>query len=132
MGDLSGKKRTEPVRLVGANPSTGSEDNFAEVNSNNELTVVDCANHGGLHGSLTVGTTAVELKVGGTVLANRKFITMQATGSKVYWGYSNTVTTATGTRLYRNQTAIFPIGPGTSVFLIADTAGIIVKIGELS
>lgn len=93
---------------------------------------LDHANDDAAHGAMTVGTSAVELKVGGSVLANRKAVTMQAMDNSVYWGYSNTVTVSTGTRIFKNQFIPLPVGPDIHVWLIADAAGKNVRIGELA
>jgi len=102
------------------------------VTPNNEAETADTCNNGGVHGELTVGTSAVELKVGALVLPLRKYITMTAKDNEVYWGYDNTVTTTTGTRLFKNALMVLPIGAGTTVFFIANVAGRKVNIGELA
>ena len=132
MADLVGKKRAEPGKIVGADPITGNEDNYAGVTDNNDLMVVDTPNTSGLHAALSVGTTAIELKVGATALLDRKFVTVQPKGTGMFFGYSNAVTTATGTELFKNQTLIIPVGAGISVWLIATAGTIDVRIGELA
>ena len=132
MADLIGKKRAEPSKIVGADPITGNENNYAGVTDNNDLMVIDTPNTSGLHATLSVGTTATELKVGATALIDRKFITVQPKGTGMFFGYSNAVTTATGTELFKNQTLIIPVGGNVSVWLIATAGTIDVRIGELA
>ena len=96
------------------------------------LDVTDILNDGAVYKALTVGTTAVELKVGASVLPLRRFITMQANDNSIYWGYDSSVTTSNGTRIFKDQFIALPIGAGTTVFLIADGAGKTVRIGELA
>ena len=93
---------------------------------------LDHANEDAKYGTLTVGLTAVELKVGGAPLLNRKVVTMQPQDNKIYYGFDNTVTVATGTRVFKNQFLPLPCGPDITVYLIADGAGKDVRIGELA
>ena len=97
-----------------------------------EIDVSDILDGAATYANIVVGTTAVELKVGGSALANRKMITIQVRDNQVFWGYDNSVTTGTGTRAFRNQTITLPVGPNRSVWLIGDAAGRNVRIGELS
>lgn len=101
------------------------------VSTNAEERVSDTVNHGGVNGAITVGTTAVEAKVGASKLTNRKLLTIfHNSGGKLYWGYSNAVTSSNGTQLFRNTMVSMPVGDGTSVWLISDTAGQDVRITE--
>lgn len=132
MADLDHKDRAEPTKIVGADPTTGEETNYLEILGNNEAQTSDIINHAAVYDEITVGLTAVEAKVGATALELRKLLHITPKGSKIYWGYDNLVTTVTGTRLYKGTTAFFGFGPGasTQVWLISDTAGIKVNIGE--
>lgn len=94
--------------------------------------LIDVLNREGVYTELTVGLTAVELKVGGSVITKRQAVTMQPRDNNIYWGYSNSVTTTTGTQLFKNQFIMLPIGEEVSVWLIADGAGKKVRIGELA
>jgi hypothetical protein len=132
MADLVGKKRSEPSRLVGADPVTGDESNFVGATSNNDLMVTDVPNTSGLYGTISVGTTPVELKVGAVALANRKIITVQPKGTGVFFGYDASVTTATGSELFKNQTLIVPAGGLITVYLVASAGTVDVRIGELA
>jgi len=93
---------------------------------------LDHANDSAVYGTLTVGTTAVELKVGGSALENRKVVTIQPKANKVYWGYDSSVTTLTGTQVFKDQFIPLPVGPEITVYLIADGSGKDVRIGELA
>lgn len=92
---------------------------------------IDVLNSQGVYGTLTVGTTAVELKVGASPISDRQAVTMQAMDNAIYWGYNSSVTTSTGTRIFKDQFIMLPIGPDVSVYLIANGAGKNVRIGEL-
>jgi hypothetical protein len=130
MGDLPTKKRTEPTRLVGADPSTGDETNFQGVTANNDAMVVDKVNTDGVEAELTVGTTAVPIRVGGSNLANRKVVTAQPKDNQIYWGWTSSVTTTTGTRIFKNQFVQWKVGATKDVYLIANAAGKNVSITE--
>ncbi len=93
---------------------------------------LDHVNDSAVYGTLTVGTTAVEVKVGGSALAFRKLVTMQADDNKIYWGYDSSVTTSTGTRIYKGQYVPLQVGPDIPVYVIADGAGKEMRIGELA
>src|SRR5437773_1071325 len=110
----------------------GSTDNTLIGNVADSHKSIDFVNVSGVYGTLTVGTSAVLLKVGGSALTNRRYVTIQPKADKVYWGYDSSVTTSTGTQAFKDQTIILPIGPTITVYLIADGSGRDVRIGELS
>ena len=93
---------------------------------------LDHANEEAVYGTLTVGTTAVEVKVGASPLDRRKLVTIQPMDNAVYWGYDSSVTTSTGTRVFKDQYLPLQVGPDITVFLIANAAGKDVRIGELA
>lgn len=93
---------------------------------------VDVIEVEGRYGELTVGTSAVEFKVQATALSTRQMITMQAKDNKIYWGYDASVTTTTGTELFKGQFIALPIGAGISIYLIANVANRKIAIGELA
>lgn len=86
-----------------------------------------------VYGALSVtSASAVEVKVGGSPLDERKVITIQPTNGHVYFGYSNSVTTSTGTKIFKNQ--IYPIEASEklAVYIIAETGTVNVRITEAS
>ena len=93
---------------------------------------LDHANSEGVYGTITVGTTPVLLKVGASVLNKRKMITIQPNDNAVYFGYDSSVTTSTGTRVFKDQFMPLAIGPDITVYLVANDAGKVVRIGELA
>jgi len=96
------------------------------------LQTSDILDGGGNQASLTVGTSAIEAKVGGSALANRKHIILQPKDNSVYFGLTSGVTTVNGTRLFKNQTIFIPAGPNSTVYLIADGAGKTVQVIEVA
>lgn len=98
----------------------------------NSSQVSDVCNTSCVYKALTVGTSAVLAIVGGSVLANRKYLSVQPQATGVYYGFDNSVTTSNGTELFKDQLVFLPVGPDVTVYLIAGSAGNDVRIGELS
>ena len=77
---------------------------------------------GGIEGAitLTTGGTTYEAKVGASKLANRRTLTITAMDD-MYWGYTNAVTTTTGTPLSKNQQVVFELDPehSSEIWLVA-------------
>ena len=130
MGDLPTKKRTESTRIIGADPTTGDETNHSHVTANNDLTVSDRVNTVGVQTELTVGTTAVPVRVGASNLSTRKVVTAMPKDNSIYWGYTNLVTATTGTRIFKNQMVVWDIGPDLDIYLIGDDVDLKVSITE--
>jgi hypothetical protein len=91
----------------------------------------DVLEQAGAYKSLTVSTTAVELKVGATVLAARQAVTIMPIDRDIFWGYDSSVTVANGTKIFKGQFLMLPIGPAVSIYLIA-AGSTDVRVGELS
>ena len=93
--------------------------------------VVDIVNEAGAFTSLTVGVTAVEVKVGVNRLVNRKSVTLyNDSNATLFWGYSNTVTTANGMPILKGQFVEWSIGDSLPIFVIAGTAGNNIRVTE--
>lgn len=93
----------------------------------------DVLDTAGVHGILTVGTTAVEVKVSTTRLSNRKCVTLFNNGSvTMYWGFSNTVTTSNGTPIFKNQSVYWEVGPNLAIWVISSLANQEARITEAS
>ena len=70
-------------------------------------------------GALSVGTSAVEAKVGGSVLSDRKAIAVQPLDFDIYWGYDSGVTTSTGHLLYKGTLAYIQSAESLPIYFIA-------------
>ena len=132
---MNGVIVAEPIVIADENShllsitSTGSAK--VVITSSGLLKVSDVVNSGGINGAITVGTAAVEAKVSTSKLTNRKLLTVFHNGNnKLYWGYANTVTSSNGTQIFKNTLVSFPVGDGTSIWLISDIAGQNVRITE--
>jgi hypothetical protein len=132
MADLTEIQAAQAIKIAGSD-STGVETTFAKVSSNGDISAADGLSDSGVQGNLVLTTagTAYEAKVGGSRLALRKSLTITALDD-LYWGYTNAVTTATGTPLYKNQQIIFAIYPNSNfqVWLVASGASKNARITE--
>ena len=99
--------------------------------NDDQTAVADVLNIEGTQGTLTVGTTAVEVKVGVNKLTGRKTVTLfNNSNSTIYWGYTNVVTTSNGTPIFKNQTIIWNVGDSLSIYVIAGNANNNTRITE--
>lgn len=74
---------------------------------------------------VSVGTVAVEAKVGGSTLSNRGLVKIYNNSSKTMYHGPATVTTSganIGEPIVKGQTVYLPFGSSTKVYLIAATA----------
>ena len=118
MADLIGIQASDSVKLAGCN-SAGIETNFLAVDVLQNAFVKDAINSSCSHGVLAVATSAVEAKVGGARLPNRRLLVVTPTNGIIYYGSSNTVTTATGTPIFKNQSTTFIFTDNVPLWLIA-------------
>lgn len=92
------------------------------LTANSDFKTSDGLRNGGVYGNLalTTANTAYEAKVGGSRLTNRKSLTITASDD-MFWGLDNSVTTSSGTPLYKNQSIEFSIDPDSTfqVWLVA-------------
>lgn len=85
----------------------------------------------GTQGALTVGTSAIEAKVGGARLTARSSLTVWNNSLvNIYWGYTSGVTTSTGTPIPPSKPVSWDIGDNQPVYLIAGTASNNTRITE--
>jgi len=110
----------------------GATDGTLIGNLNNQLRTADILNAGtGVQGALTVGTSAVNVRVGGSNLTNRKLVTIHNNSLvTIYWGYSSGVTTSNGTPIFAGQQCGWAVGPSQDIFAIAGTAGNNTRVTE--
>jgi hypothetical protein len=130
MADISDINSAQSVKIIGSN-SSGVEQTPVASTLKGDLQTTDILLGPGVQGTLTVGTSPVEVKVGVSALANRKLVTLSNTSnSDIYWGYTNAVTTATGTPIVKNQQDNWDISDTATIFVVAGSAGNIVRITE--
>jgi len=110
----------------------GSFDTIRQTN-NNELLIADTLNSGGTQGALTVGTTAVLVNVSGTNLTNRKSVSLYNNSLLTFfWGYTNTVTSTTGTPIAPGQFVTWDVGATVNIYVITTLAAQNARITEAS
>ena len=132
--DRNGLSIEQPTYIVGVGP-TGTPMTPVASSANGDLGVSDGLSSGGLQGALTLTTanTVYELKVGSSRLALRKFVSATPIGATVYWGFTNAVTTATGTPLFANtfsSWALDATDASAAIWVVCATAGIVVRTTE--
>lgn len=131
MADLNSLQAAQTIKIAGSD-SSGTETTFVDSTALGEIKSADVLNGGaGTQAALTVGTTAVEVRVGASPLANRKNVTLFNNSSvTMYWGFSNTVTVSSGTPIFKNQQVEWNVGPSQSIYVIAGTASNNARITE--
>jgi hypothetical protein len=125
MADLDFNQANQPVTLV------GSDETFAaDVTANNEVANSDIIRKEILDGSLTIGTTATEVKVGSQRLENRKFVFIYNNSNrKIYWGTTG-VTVNNGSIIDKGEERIIRVDHNVPIFILSDFTNINVRIKE--
>ena len=85
-----------------------------------------------LHGTMSVTTSPSEVKVNALALEERKMISVSPTDGKIWYGYDNTVTSATGTRVTKHQTLFLEAAATLPVWIVSDSGTVDVRITEVS
>lgn len=129
MADIDDTNAAQSIKVIGAS-SDGTEQTPVQSNPEGEILASDITQTAGLDTVITIAASAVvELKVGGSVKSNRKYVQIEALGNGIKWGFS------AGTRSFnarKSQFFILPFGANTSIFLENTTGGDIdVAIAEI-
>lgn len=82
---------------------------------------VDVSLEAYVSGPVTVGTTAIEAKVGATRLHDRELLIILNNGPTTIFVGPSGVTPTTGMPIYKCQAISLPAGDSVGVFLIAQT-----------
>lgn len=128
MADLSDVNAAQSIKVIGSD-SSGVETTPVRSSAAGEFAVADTMNGGtSAQAVIVVGTSVVELKVGGSALANRKVLTVEP-ASKIFWGYTNTITTSTGFTLNKDAVISWDASPTRPIYAIA-SGNVNVKVGE--
>jgi len=129
-GTFNDGNESDNVTLVdGTDPTRKNK-----VSITGDASVSDGLKAGGINArlTLTLANTAYEAKVGVSRLSLRKSLTITA-NNNMFWGYSNTVTSITGTPLKKGQQIVFAIDPDAAsfqVWLVSTTAASAAQITE--
>lgn len=113
MADVTDLNSSLAVKVAGAS-SSGSETNFVNASSNGDLQTSDILNFAVVESLLSVGTSAIEVKVGASPLANRKSVQIQAQGANIVYGYSSSNQFFT---LANGSTISLDLGPNVRVWV---------------
>lgn len=128
MADLTEVQSSQAVKVVGSD-LTGVETYPVGSTSTGEIKSVDAIGTSVINGSISVSTTQVKACVGASNLVNRKVLTITPTDGFIYFG-STGVSTANGTKIFKNQTMTVAITDAVNVYLIASSGTVDVRIIE--
>lgn len=125
---LTPPTRIDPDNVLIVGSEDGTKTGFkraVKIQPDSSLDVVDFVNAGtGIEGFITVGTVAIEAKIGASPLTNRRSLTATNLGTAIiYWGYTAAVTILTGTPIYKKQQATWSVGQNQKVYFISSIAG---------
>ena len=73
-----------------------------------------------VYNKVSITDTSTELKVGATALDQRAIATAQPSDGHIYYGYDSSVTSLTGTKIFKNQLITFEANDSLPIFLVAD------------
>ena len=118
---------------VGGRAQVGLEDadgDKQEISSDGDAQISDTLGSA-VYGSLTVGTTAVEVKVGSSRLSGRKHVGLFNNGvADIYYGYDNSVTTSTGIPIKIGTWATWDADDQLAIWVISGTPLVDTRIEE--
>lgn len=85
-----------------------------------------------VYGAQSVTTTAAELKVGASALERRKAVSVQPVDGDVYFGFDGTVTSSTGTKIFKGEKFFLECADSLPLYLVADSGTVDTRIAEYS
>ena len=115
------------TKIVGAD-TNGVESNFLGVTATQEGKSTDMFHNGFIQSRITVGTTAIIARVGGSNLANRKaLIIINDDVKDIAWGPNNSVTVTPGVNkgpvIVKDDREIIPVGDSIDIWIVAAAPG---------
>lgn len=128
MADLNSLQAAETVKIAGTN-SSGIETGFVAASSNGDLKTADVVNTSAVQATLTITTSAVQAKVGGSALSERKMLIIQCKTNGIVYGYSSS---SQPFDLPKGTTLVLPCGPNITVWLRKTSGSGDVAVAELS
>ena len=129
MADLTEKEAGGTTKIIGANPSTGQETNFADVTSEGELKISSFANVDFQDVVKTVSTFEIKASVGASNLSNRKTLLIVNKGAQdVFYGTTG-VSSTTGAVIEKDETINIDVGDNIDIFLVtaASTSDVVIQ-----
>lgn len=126
INDISGTVSLPTGAATSSNQTSGAQktqivDGSGNVigSLNNQLAVEDILNTAGQYRAQTVTASAAEALGGAVILANRKMLSITPTDGTIYWGFNSSVTTSSGSPIFKNQTVTFSVGANLHIYVIA-------------
>lgn len=87
----------------------------------------------GVYDNISVTDTAQEVKVGASVLEERKVITLQPLDGVIYYGYDSSVDDTNGTKVFKGQWIQLEASDRLPVWVVAATGDTVdTRITEVS
>jgi hypothetical protein len=86
----------------------------------------------GVYANKSVTTTPVEVKVGTNKLEDRKVVTIQPLDGVVYFGYDSSVTSSTGTKIFKNQIYPLEATDALDVYIVTASGTVNCRITEVA
>ena len=126
MSDLDFKDATNPIIVVGST-ATGLETNPMDVSAKREAYTNDAIRASSLDSVVSLTTSAVELKVGVSALADRKYLIIEGLSANIKWGFSSG---SQSFDLFKNQILMIPIGTAVWAKVSSGTGSIAVGEGS--
>ena len=129
MSDITEVEAAGITKITGSE-ADGTEQTPVQSTPTGDLKTGDFLDNGGLDKILTVvAGVPEELKVGGTVKANRKYVIMESKDTGVTWGFSNSTQSFD---LFKSQLIMVPVGPNTQIWFASSAGSKSVAIAEIS
>ena len=135
MADLTDIQAAGSTKIIGSD-ATGLETTPMAVSANGDAGVADGISGPGLQAGLTATTAnvAVQLMVGASPLSNRKSVTCQPISADFYWGYTNAVTTSSGTLIRKESFTAWACDPTATtpiqIWIVSATASATYRVTE--
>lgn len=118
MADIPYINQAQEVKVTGQS-TVGATVNYVSASATGDLFSRDVINTAGQNRAQSVTTTAAEAIGAASRLTNRKFVKITPTNGTVYWGFTNAVTTVTGSPIFKNQTVVFAFTDNVPIFVIS-------------
>jgi len=129
MADIQDIDAAQTIKVVGSDP-TGVEETPVSSTIHGEIKIADTHNNGGLDKVLTITAgSPLELKVGASRLAARKYVVFEALDTGVKWGFSNSTQSFD---VFKRQLLMVPIGENTEIWFDCTSGTKSVAIAEIA
>lgn len=125
MPDINDIEAAQTVKIVGSS-SDGTEQTPVESSGLAELKTTDRINQQGEDIVISVTTTAVEAKVGGSAKTDRTYVFLQALDKNIKWGFDSNCRFDA----FKNQLIAIPASDNCTIFIKSDSGTRDIVVGE--